>query len=222
MTDLPSDDVFQAYLNQAIAQLRALGVIFEAGLTDDEVQGAEQRYQIQFPPDLRQFLQIALPVATTANAVFPNWRSANPEIIQDIRWRLQTPVEWLADEFTLEEHHFWLPGWDAKPQNLADALEYVRQKVRAAPRLIPLIGHRFMPQTPHQAGNPVFSMYGDDTIYYGFDLADYLHKEFRISRPEWAASRPRRYIPFWENLVADNDGGRAPQTGYAEPLEKDM
>src|SRR5258708_605636 len=36
-------------------------VEFDAGLTDEEVQACEHRFGFRFPPDLRQFLQTALP-----------------------------------------------------------------------------------------------------------------------------------------------------------------
>lgn len=48
------------------------GVQFEAGLSDAEVTGVEERFDFVFPPDLRAFLQHALPVSHG----FPNWRSS--------------------------------------------------------------------------------------------------------------------------------------------------
>ena len=54
--------------------------------------------------------------------------------------------------------------------------------------------------TPVGGGQPVLSVYqATDTIVYGHDLADYLHHEFSITRPEWAASTTRP-IPFWGEL----------------------
>ena len=52
--------------------------------------------------------------------------------------------------------------------------------VKAAPRLIPVFGHRMMPAEPHQTENPVFSIHQADIICYGFDLADYLRREFNL------------------------------------------
>ena len=42
-----------------------------------------------------------------------------------------------------------------------------------APRLIPLISHRYLPETANETGNPVFSVYQSDVIHYGTDVADY-------------------------------------------------
>jgi hypothetical protein len=77
----------------------------------------------------------------------------------------------------------------------------VRKAVSNAPRLIPIIGHRFIPAEPAQSGNPVFSMFGFDTIYYGADLREYFSNElsgtYQIG--------PVRRIPFWSDLVERQD-----------------
>ncbi len=71
--------------------------------------------------------------------------------------------------------------------------------VAAAPTLIPLIGHRFLPSEPNEAGNPVFSVYQTDIIYYGANLEHYFNNEFR----GWSASEDGAYrqIPFWSDLA---------------------
>jgi hypothetical protein len=43
-------------------------------------------------------------------------------------------------------------------------------------KLIPIFVHRMMPDDPHLAGNPVFSVHQTDIIHYGFALADYPRK----------------------------------------------
>ncbi len=65
---------------------------------------------------------------------------------------------------------------------------------------MPLFGHRFITTAPTGGGHPVLSVYqATDTIVYGHDLADYLHHEFSITRPPWAASSTEP-IPFWGEL----------------------
>src|SRR5262245_57554368 len=56
--------------------------------------------------------------------------------------------------------------------------EILRSVVSRASKLIPLIGHRYVPEQPHEAGNPVFSVFHSDVIYYGANLADYFEREF--------------------------------------------
>lgn len=72
-----------------------------------------------------------------------------------------------------------------------------------APRLIELLSHRFLPETPSKAGNPVFSMYGWDTIDYGADLTDDFNNEFNT--PEAWRGGPYRHIPFWSGLAEDSE-----------------
>ena len=74
--------------------------------------------------------------------------------------------------------------------------EVLRSVVSRAPKLIPLIGHRYLPEEPREPGNPVFSVYQADVIYYGADLTDYFEREFAgwDHRP-WPDQI--KYIRFW-------------------------
>jgi hypothetical protein len=62
-----------------------------------------------------------------------------------------------------------------------------------------LFSHRYLPETPNESGNPVFSVCQSDVIYYGADLAHYFEREFGSTDRLW----PDRikYIPFWSDLV---------------------
>jgi hypothetical protein len=62
-----------------------------------------------------------------------------------------------------------------------------------APRLIPLISHRYLPETPNEADNPVFPVYRSDAIHYGIDLADYFEFVGYNKRP-WPDQI--KHIPF--------------------------
>ncbi len=92
--------------------------------------------------------------------------------------------------------------------------EVVRDVVSHAPKLIPLIGHRYLPEEPHESGNPVFSVFGFDTIYYGTDLDDYFKRENTTHDLRLPLSQFKQ-IRFWSDLVARN--------GYSlEELEKKL
>ena len=75
----------------------------------------------------------------------------------------------------------------------------IAEAVRAAPPLIPLIGHRYLPSQPNESANPVFSVYQSDIIYYGRDLADYFERELTPSGTPFIG--PTRYVPFWSDMV---------------------
>jgi hypothetical protein len=171
-----------------VAMLRDAGVIFAIGLSDIEIAETEQAFQFRFPPDLRAFLQTALP----ADRRFPNWRSGDEAELHE--W-LGRPMHGFL--FDVEHSEFWLPEWGERPAELSEAFEACRKHVNAAPKLIPIFAHRYIPERPSSAGNPVFSVYQTDIIWYGFDLDDYLRHEFKLEpRAEWPDSV--RQIDFWD------------------------
>ncbi len=67
--------------------------------------------------------------------------------------------------------------------------------------MIPVFSHRYLPDDPNEAGNPVFSVYQTDIIYYGADLLDYFENEFAQPRPAWRTITPR-LIRFWSALAS--------------------
>lgn len=171
-----------------ISQMKERGIDFDIGLTDAEVAAAEGRFGFRFPPDLRAFLQTALPLGER----FPNWRSGNEA---DLREWLDMPRQGIL--FDIEHNGFWLDEWRPRPVALADAKRAASELVAGAPKLIPIFIHRMMPDEPHLAGNPVFSVHQTDIIHYGFNLADYLRHDFHLpGREAWPDSV--RQIRFWD------------------------
>jgi len=116
------------------------GINFDVGLTDDEVAATEARFGFRFPPDLRAFLQSALPKGER----FPNWRSGKET---DLRDRLDLPRQGIL--FDIEHNGFWLEEWGSRPESLADAKRVANELVSDAPKLIPIYIHRMMPDEPH-------------------------------------------------------------------------
>jgi hypothetical protein len=171
-----------------IAQMKECGIEFDVGLNDSEIAVAETRFGFRFPPDLRAFLQTALPNGER----FPNWRSGKVAVLRD--W-LDLPRQGIL--FDIEHNSFWLEEWGVRPESLADAKRSVSELVAGAPTLIPIYIHRMMPDESHLAGNPVFSVHQTDIIHYGFDLADYLRSDFHLpGREPWPPGV--RQIRFWD------------------------
>jgi hypothetical protein len=163
-------------------------VNFERGLSDSEIIAVEEKFSFRFPPDLRAFLQTALPCGEG----FPNWRSGKQSDLRD--W-LDLPRQGIM--FDVGSNDFWLEEWGPRPDNTAEAERITSELVAGAPKLIPVYIHRMMPDEPHLPGNPVFSVHQTDIIIYGFDLADYWRAEFSLpGREPWPATvRP---IRFWD------------------------
>lgn len=87
-----------------------------------------------------------------------------------------------------------------RPVELADALAVADAVVGAAPKLIPICGHRYVPDDPPEAGNPVLSVYQTDIIYYGYVLPNFLATEFEAPQPPLIPSQPR-WIRFWTDFL---------------------
>lgn len=176
-----------------VASLSQRGIKFEQGLSDQEIDSIQRSFKLTFPADLRAFLQTALPTGSR----FPDWRNGERS---DLKALLRWPVDGIC--FDVEYNDLWFSElFGDKPSSLQEAVAIVRRKVAEAPQLIPICGHRFIPSEPHLSGNPVFSVYQTDIIYYGSDLADYLSNEFKIENP-WPRPQVERRIDFWEHFVS--------------------
>ena len=181
----------KSYISQLVENLQSQGITFEQGLSPSEIDAIEEKYKFRFPPDLLSFLQYALPVSKS----FPDWRNGDENALAEkLRW----PADGIC--FDIQYNNFWMEEWGAKPANLIDAFQLARREIAKAPVLIPVYSHRYMPDDPNLDGNPVFSVYQTDIIYYGVDLASYFAAEFRMPRPSWAANE-ERYIRFWGDLA---------------------
>lgn len=195
---------------ESIERLKLKGKPFEDGLSDKEIASVESRFGFTFPPELRFFLQTALPTSD----YFPNWRSDSVERLQS--W-LDRPIDGVL--FDIERNDFWHDDWESKPSELPAALETARHHVEQMPKLIP-IGDRIylkcVPASPVSPGNPVFSINQTDALHGGRDLCEFLNW---FSRPDSAFDEDDesgdpltalydesyRVIPFWTDLVRLNN-----------------
>lgn len=160
------------------------------GYSADELERAEERFRLTFPSDLVALLRDRRPVGG------PDW---NDEAA--VRSRLAWPFEGLL--FDVEANGLWWPEWGDRPESAGARAEVLQGVVGRAPRLIPILGHRYLPATPNLPGNPVFSVYQADVIHYGADLEDYIEREEHgwDVRP-WPDAI--REIDFWSELVRRN------------------
>uniref|UniRef100_A0A1D1ZD05 Protein SZT2 n=1 Tax=Anthurium amnicola TaxID=1678845 RepID=A0A1D1ZD05_9ARAE len=223
---------FAAYAKTVIDQLRASGVPVAQGLSDAEFSQIESSLAFEFPPDLRAILQEGLPVGPG----FPNWRSSSPQHLREL---LLLPSSGLL--LDVSRGRFWCQeAWGAKPRGPAEAAVTVARGVMdAAPPLVPIYRHFYVPSRPSLAGNPVFSVRRGDVHCSSFDLPDFfLREEFRTAggaaapasppatgelsiaaAPAWAATSPRR-IDVWTDLL--EGVGCAPRAQGLKPLLEEM
>lgn len=183
-----------------VQSLSRVGVVFEPGLSSSEIASAQEKAGLQFPPDLVEFLREALPVEESSDNVkagsrFPNWRSDGDVLLRD---GVQRPIDGIL--YDVRENDFWFSEWRARPRDVEAAVAVAREELAGVPKLIPLFSHRYLPETPREVGNPVFSVSQTDVIYFGVDLADYFENEFL--RKQRRLGPPVRQIPFWGALAS--------------------
>ena len=109
--------------------LASAGVQFDGGLTDEEFRRVERTLGFQFPPDLRAFLSVGLPVSDG----WVDWRGANEA---GVREALNWPFEGIC--FDIEHNAFWLDEWGEKPPVVRQAFEVARNAISHVPVLIPI------------------------------------------------------------------------------------
>lgn len=178
--------------------LESAGVIFSAGLTNEEMRSTELKYNFIFPPDLREFLSYALPISKG----WVDWRNGDEKVIQD---RLNWPYEGIC--FDIEHCNFWMVHWGEKPTTLEDCFAVAKKNIDLAPKLIPICSHRYIPDSPNLVGNPIFSVYQTDIIYYGSNLENYFASEFSyyFKTSEYIIPEPIRKIELWSIFVDENN-----------------
>jgi hypothetical protein len=190
-------DLF-ARLNAEQCRPKSRPVLFgAAGLPVAEINAIEIALGFHLPPDFAYLLQH---VQDPGAILFPwrNFRKADYD--QSIAWIVS------GLEFDIRENNLWLHRWGPRPAALAEAIEIARQDFASWPRLLPILGHRFLAADPCLADNPVFSIVQTDIVYYGQNLAQYLVNEF--IKQDWV-HEPRgqeiRHIDVWSDFAEDPD-----------------
>ncbi|HEX6541958.1 MAG TPA: hypothetical protein VF040_09410 [Ktedonobacterales bacterium] len=202
------------------------GTRWLGGLAEEQMAAVEHNWALRFPPDYRLFLKhlhavdrpmkcregrkAASDLPTLRDAPsFYNWLTEGAIV----RERLDDLVMGL--EFDVEEAGLWRPTWGTRPATAEARAKRVRALVEAAPRLIPVFGHRYLLAEPCRLGNPVFSIVQSDLIIYGADLRTYFLAEcadlLGIDRDEirkqmaeviQVGFATHAAIPFWGDLYA--------------------
>ncbi|MGW0589813.1 hypothetical protein [Streptosporangium sp. NPDC002607] len=180
--------------------------VIEPGLTNAEFARIEHEYGFAFADDHRAFLAAGLPVCEpredepgTSYAwerPWPDWRNGEPS---ELRRHLTWPTDFLLRD--IQRGH-WPTAWGDRPDSPEAAAERAQSHLAGVPRMVPVYGHRFLPEGRGGFGHPVLSMWGSDIIYYGVDLLDYINQEFEEPRPEHPESRAlQATVPFWRDYL---------------------
>jgi len=197
-------------VNYIINTLGKVGIQFDKGLTDAEIGQIEDEFKVNFPPDLKLFLQTALPISQN----FVNWRQGlgfeqeAAKIMSRIDWPLNGML------FDVKSNGFWIDSWGLMPESIDDRISIAKTAYQEYEKLIPIYSHRYIPSLPNENDNPVFSVYQMDIIYYGYNLPGYFSNEFKFSlRDDFEILRePKKGIKFWTAWIDDRIPFRDNQT----------
>jgi hypothetical protein len=182
----------EAWAKTTLNELAQHGVAVEPGLTPSELTRLETAMEARVPPELALLWAAGFP---TGNS-WPKWRS-------DPIGQAASDREWIQNAFSFDvrANSYWLKAWGQRPRDDEEAVAIAVGHVSSWPPLVRVYSHRFMPTEPGIVGGPVLSVFqAIDSIIYGCDLAQYLHKEFRTSLPGWAAAGARP-VPYWDDAL---------------------
>lgn len=193
----------QRNIRKIITDLKNAGIQFEAGLSEKELEAIESKFEIRFPSDLRLLYKTAFPISEN----FVRWRFSlkSDAETNKIKESLNWPLEGML--FDIENNVFWREDWGIAPKKLEEKIKIAKSYYKTYPKLIPIYAHRYIPETPSDSGNPIFSVHQMDIIYYGNDLKSYFANEFRYNKSGSyeLEDYPKKKIEFWSSVVEDYD-----------------
>ena len=155
-----------------IQKLRNAGLSFAQGMTQEELNQAEEVFGFRFPKEIREFLSLAVPVGKD----FFDYRDVSPENQKrfcDFQNRI---VDYFR--FDLENNREDLLELLAQPLgNPADFDSAVLDFLHSSVKLIPFYAHRCF--FDGMDDMPIVSFWQPvDSILYGSNFQDYLEREF--------------------------------------------
>jgi len=157
------------------------------GLDEKHIPQIESKYGVIFSEEHKAFLKILHSVdkkkpeeyyneqdeiVVEHDPYFFNWLLDESKIQARQKWPFE---QILAD---LKRGH-WLKEWGDRPSSHEEIETYFRQWYNQAPKLIPIFGHRCVVSDwqGENGESPVLSIWGTDTIIYGWGIQDYLIHE---------------------------------------------
>lgn len=178
---------------ESINLLKEKRIEFESGLTSDEVAQIEKIYEIVFPKSLQEFLMTVLPVSKG----FYNWRNREEENVEYIKNIINQPIRYIND---MPEEVYWCEDWGEEPEDGENFKNEVKKRLEAAPKLIPVFSHRYVPMVSNE-NPPIISVHGVDIIYYGENIQDYFKIEFGEKDQNTINFENIYPIPFWTDIM---------------------
>lgn len=146
------------------------GVDFASGMSDSEFAAAEEATGIKFPPEVKSFFRVAMPIERG----FYNWRDLSQANLKIIRQALNYPFSSILAEVT--EDDFWCDDWGPRPREASEAVAKFEKIYNEAPALVPFRSNKYAVQDQN-GKTGMLSVVGSDVICYD-SVKDFLEVEF--------------------------------------------
>ena len=177
-----------------IEKMKSCGVEFSTGLSESDLRRIENVYGIRFPRVLREFYANGVPRAVWVYD-FPQWQDFSEKNVSSIIERINAPYEWVLADLKRDR---WLSRSGVRPDTDEEIESVFAEKIKSAPVMIPVCGHRYVPLIDGIDDPPVISIVGCDSIFYGSSLEDYLRREFNMETDDMDECA---HVPFWSDII---------------------
>jgi hypothetical protein len=233
LPDETPEEILAGYLRE-----RATGCTWQratkwlGGLSNEQIDALETQWNLRFPPDYRLFLQrlhsVDKPILCTGyfsigEVPEPGGDHVAAALDEDAGQYMaldESPsfYNWIDGQDSIQgalegivHGLIFSATWEAEPNKVQEIEQNIRSGVAGAPRLIPIIEHRFLLAEPCHAGNPVLSIHQTDIVVCAANLRDFLlgsfidpmtlspHDRDKVKkiRPQAAHWTDSGSIPYW-------------------------
>lgn len=182
-----------------IEKLKKVGISFEPGLSDAELEKAETVFQFRFPKEIREFLSCGVSVGSS----FFNYRDVSERNIKRFHeFRASIEKSFWFDLENNREDMIALLGEKLGFTQYSEAYDNaVIQYLNESVKLIPIFAHRCF--FDGMDDMPIVSFWQPtDTIFYGGTFENYLEVEF-LKRQRILENIPERMkdTGIWVHLI---------------------
>lgn len=185
------------------------------GMSEDDILKAEQKHNLLFTPEHREFLKILhtpdKKQSISGVSFFYNWMEEGGVLEKDLNFPFSTLLKYVMRE---GPHVLWLKKWGPMPSDPDIRKEIFTEIYSRQPKPIPVFSHRSQIADLSLEEQPILSIMGLDIVVYGWDFQTYLLSELS-SYMNWPKrkSEYRKYlysdrrkhhkdrIPFWGDLL---------------------
>ena len=158
--------------------------------TDEVFTKIEEIYGLVLPLEFkkvyRDFEQ--LPIG------WHNWADFSRENTDYLKKQMKEVMGEMTDQIDEIE---WNDNWGECPNTSHDVHHFIKSKMKSAPALMPIVGHRYIACEP-TAISTVFSIVGSEIIYYSASLTDFLKGKTITQETELT---DLTQIAFWSEIA---------------------